>query len=177
MSGAGPGSFWLVPDKGTRAFFRDLIEDLSREYHAPIFTPHVTLYSGEGMDPLKTCREVAALLATVPPLELEVMETATSDAFFRTFVVRLGKNKAVTRLRRRLAGLAEERRSRPFEPHLSLLYQRLTPAARELLPARYPIDVQRIGFDEVWLVTPANPDLGWRDVASWRVRGRFELVG
>ncbi len=176
MSSKVPASLWLIPERDAMGHFRGLIEQLCRDHQAPPFIPHITLYSWPETDPERINSRVAPLLEGVAPLRLKLTGTATSDDFFRCFVARVDPSEALLDLRRRIEGLEKDPRDRSYEPHLSLLYKSLPAVRRDSLPGRYPIGLRRAVFDSVWLATPGNQSEGWRDVASWRIRGRFALT-
>src|SRR6266446_10713817 len=39
-------AYWLIPAEPARSFFQGVINDLGRQYDAPLFEPHVTVHFG-----------------------------------------------------------------------------------------------------------------------------------
>ncbi len=98
-------AFWLRPAAEERDFFVALIERLARDFDAPMFEPHVTLFAGR-MDERRAL-EILHQLPSAPPVPLEVESVAFSSEFTKTLFVQF---RASARSER--AGRGNRRRSR-----------------------------------------------------------------
>ena len=171
-----PIGFWLVPARASHSHFASIIDGLAREFDAPPFEPHVTLYVGEqgAEDDIEAL--LAAVAASMGPITLTARTTGHSDALFKTLFVEFDADERPHILCRTLrAGLARAVDYR-LQPHLSLIYKVLPEALRRGLAARHDFQGRRIVFDEVAAVRPAGADRHWMDIRGWDVWLRAPLA-
>jgi hypothetical protein len=82
--------YWLLPADSQRAWFRAAIERLAKKYDAPVFEPHVTLYSGD--DEEESARALVDHVATRnAPLELSVAGVEHSERLTKTLFVQFAR--------------------------------------------------------------------------------------
>ena len=85
-------SFWLTPEEEDRDFFQGLINQLANQYNAPVFEPHVTIYSGEiysgefGADKSPT-QLIEQATQGIPRFSLTVDQVLYSGQFKKTVFV------------------------------------------------------------------------------------------
>ena len=170
-------ALWLVPAEPVRAELAAIIRRFAKQYDAPIFDPHVTVYGGcfTGADAM--CELLDAVVTNVPPVTLTVTKLDWTAEFFKTLFIAFEHNDE-------LANLSEQMRrglSRPapygLQPHLSLLYKQMpTDQKRRIIADLGPLP-SRIACDETRIVSPANPTAAWRDVSGWRTITTQSLPG
>ena len=113
---------WLVPAAGpVRDQLAATIDRLAAEHHAPRFEPHVTMaglfHSGEQA----AVQALTSLAAGARPFEVRFAAAGYEQAFFRALYLCAEPSPQLTALHEAaLAAWALE--SRPYMPHLSLLY-------------------------------------------------------
>jgi 2'-5' RNA ligase len=159
-------SLWLVPEGDERDRIERLIGELASRLGTPLFTPHVTLLPGlkgrEG-DVVRRAKEMAA---TLEPHALPLGTIEGRSGYFRCLSVRIPETlrllttHAQARLTFRGAGEA------PFEPHLSLVYGRLSPESKESLVAEIsPRLPARLSCTVLEVVRTVGPAADWRSLA------------
>jgi 2'-5' RNA ligase len=161
-------AYWLIPTEPTRGFLEKLIADLVRRYDAPVFEPHVTLYVGSDR------AEVAARILSqaaigYEPIRLEVLDVHHSGQFTKTLFVQLALNAKLQRLSELIRQRSRPSSPYPLNPHISLLYRRMSIAARHKLACSIRLPFSEIVFDSVCAVRCASPTRNRAEVEAWRV--------
>jgi 2'-5' RNA ligase len=164
-------SLWLVPEGDERDLVEGLISDLASQLGAPRFAPHVTLLPGlaeRGGDVVRRAKEMAA---TLEPHALPLGPIEGRSEYFRCLyarvpeTLRLLTTRAQAQLTFRRAGEA------PFEPHLSLVYGRLSPEEKETLIANLtPRLPPRLACTALEVVRTEGPAADWRSLARFELR-------
>jgi 2'-5' RNA ligase len=172
-------AFWLLPGEPSMRAIAQTVDELARRYDAPRFTPHVTLHvdrAAPHADLAGLLDEVAARFA---PFEMRAGPTGHSPQLFKTLFVTLSGGDIVGLAGALAAGM---RRWRPtaaedtepaatyrLEPHLSLLYKKLSDAERETLAARHCRNGEFLYFDRIAAVTPVPGVRDLSRVEDWVV--------
>ena len=161
-------AYWLIPTEPTRSFVEKLIADLARRYDAPVFEPHVTIYVGP--DRSEAGEQIVSQVATdCEPIQLKVLDAQHSGEFTKTLFVQLALNTNLQRLseliRQRLPPWSPYR----LDPHISLLYRRMSLAARRELAHSIRLPFSEVVFDSVCAVRCASPTRNRAEVEAWRV--------
>lgn len=151
-----------------------VIQELAQRFGAPVFAPHVTLYSGplDQRDDLpKVLRDLAQRFA---PMELAVTGLAHSSQFTRTFFMEFASHPALNDLSDAARDAMTQREAYNLRPHLSLLYADLPPDEREKLHCAVP---GAIHFDAITAIISAGDTQSRADVERWDVLSGERLVG
>src|SRR5688572_26849093 len=100
-------AFWLLPAAPDGRLLAQIVARLAAEHGAPAFTPHITLLSGCGREPVtaELCARVLRDVAHTPPMRLSVRGVRHSDDFFETVVLELDELDASRRVRERVRAL------------------------------------------------------------------------
>jgi len=151
---------WLLPAEPARAYFRETIHHLAAKYDAPVFEPHLTLAIGPELT--KAAESTLAGL-TSGPIELRDIGLSFSPTFTRTLFVRFVPSAALLHLRDSLGRDATE----VFDPHLSLLYQKMPEAEQKRLAAEIKVPFSTVTFDRVAAIRCRLPVTTAADVAAW----------
>ena len=151
---------WLLPAEPARAYFQETIQRLAAKYDAPIFEPHLTLAVGPE---LTKAAESALAGLTSGPIELRVIGLSFSPTFTRTLFVRFVPSAALLHLRDSLGRDATE----VFDPHLSLIYQKMPDAEQKRLAAEIQVPFSTVTFDRVAATRCRLPVATAADVAAW----------
>ncbi|MEP0915613.1 hypothetical protein NC981_02195 [Leptolyngbya sp. DQ-M1] len=156
-------SFWLMPIERDHSLYQSLITNLAHRYNAPIFQPHVTLYSGE-------CEHdrVSEFLKSQSSFEirLEIDRIQYSEQFTKTLFIQLVStpelNQLSDEIQRFFGG------SYSLDPHLSLIYAPLSEAEKRSLVEQIQLDDRGICFDRICAIETPTKTQTCEDVEAWR---------
>ena len=164
--------YWLLPAKPERELFREIARILAKEFRAPDFEPHLTLFVA-GKDrppPLKVLRQIR-----VHPIRLGVRGVAFSPKFTKTLYVRFKSSDALRKLVTDLRRATRFPAKPPTDPHASLLYKNISPAAKKELAATIKLPIRSVRFDSIAAVRLTLPVRTGADVAKWKIIARKSL--
>ena len=157
-----------MPTGEIRQRLAGTILDLSREYAAPTFEPHVTLVGGI----VGAAREVTAkmreLARRIPPFTIRLTVADYLDEYFRCLFVRVATTAPImtaNKAAREIFGLEQQP---AFMPHLSLLYGNLPASLKERIIAslgrQFALEFK---VNSLHLYLTKSEPASWRRVASF----------
>ena len=167
-------AYWLIPAEPAHCFFQEAINDLARRYDAPLFEPHVTIHVGANHIDVaeqalsKAARECQSI--TVKTLGID-----HSDEFIKTLFVQFALNTKLQQLNAIVRSAAEDSSDYKLDPHLSLLYKKITPVVRSELADSINVPFSEVVFDTLQAVRCISPMQNRADVEAWRVITRRSL--
>src|SRR5215471_2609975 len=113
---------WLMPAAGpVRDHLAATSDRLAAEHDAPRFEPHVTMAGLFHSGQQAAAHTLTALAAGARPFEIRFAATEYEQAYFRALYLRAEPSPQLTTLHE-AARAAWALESRPYRPHLSLLY-------------------------------------------------------
>jgi 2'-5' RNA ligase len=154
---------WLMPAAGpVRDQLAATIDRLAAEHDAPRFEPHVTMAGLFHSGQQAAVQTLTSLAAGALPLEVRFAATGYEQAYFRALYLRAQPSPQLTALHE-AARAAWALESRPYRPHLSLLYADIAEEQKraiiDALGIQLPLTI-RIATAELWADHPAG-------VRSW----------
>ena len=161
-------AYWLVPAEPARSSFQSLINDLAQRHNAPVFEPHVTVHVGA------SCTSaVDGVLSKVAQgfeqIVLQALEVRGSSEFIKTLFVQFAMNKQLQQLNQSIRARARDFSDYQLNPHLSLLYQRISIQERRVLARSIEIPFSELTFDSLKAVRCISPTRNRADVEAWRI--------
>ncbi|NDB32076.1 MAG: hypothetical protein EB150_01815 [Nitrososphaeria archaeon] len=113
-------SIWLVPKYADAKHLGIIIQKLARQYAAPGFSAHITLFSG-----IKNLNEAksAVRLVCSRPIKAKVVGIGTSGNIWKTLFFQIKKDSTIAKIYKTLDDSLSNRYS--FCPHVSLVYKNL----------------------------------------------------
>ena len=168
-------SYWLVPAAPARDILQERIRALAHMYNAPVFVPHVTIYSGESPlveKPLDIIRTATRALREV---RLQIDRLLYTEHFTKTLFVQFHASEWLRDLTETMRGLSVQPSMYRLDPHLSLLYKDMPEAEKQHLTATLQLPMSEIGFDEVWAISSSGATRTAADVRAWEVVARQRL--
>lgn len=164
--------YWLLPAKPQRELFCEIVRILGKEFRAPNFEPHLTLFSTSKapQSPKRMLRQIRAR-----PIRLTARGGAFSDKFTKTLYVRFKSSPALRKLVADLSRVAKTRASSPKDPHVSLLYKKLPRSVKKDLLSVMRLPFRSVRFDRIAAVRCVLPSRTKADVESWKILAKKPL--
>lgn len=162
-------SFWLIPAREDRAYLQDIIETLAKEYEAPVFTPHVTIYSGEYQPEVSLDSIIEQAIRKVPSFSLNVEQILYTKEFTKTIFVQFHPNLLLSQISETLHNSSTQPSQFTLNPHLSLIYQHLNEVTQKNIIAKLNLAKSEVLFNEVRAILTGKKVQTTADVESWKV--------
>jgi 2'-5' RNA ligase len=122
MEGQDRFSLWFVPEGEAYRRYEALIQGLSERQGAPAFSPHVTLLGGVTGEEKEVSSITEVLAMEIPPFEIHFKEIGCLDEYYRCLFLRAEDTEEIMDAYRKAEDAFRVRHTRPFMPHLSLMY-------------------------------------------------------
>jgi Cyclic phosphodiesterase-like protein len=158
--------YWLIPAKDERELFCDIIRILYKEFHAPNFDPHLTVFSTK--ENRQSDRKILSKIQS-GPVRLSVRTIGFSSQFTKTLFVRFAPSKSLDKLIADLARATKSPAKPVRDPHLSLLYKNIPAATKKALARTIKLPFRKVLFDSIATVRCNSPTKTKRDVDAWRM--------
>ena len=170
-------AYWLIPAEPARRYFQDVINDLAERYAAPEFEPHVTLHVGVDC-PDKVNEALSISARRSKPIALRVLNVSNSSEFIKTLFVTFDRSLQLQRLNQSIRKAAQDSFSTyQLNPHLSLLYKRMSTADRSRLARLIEVPFTEVTFNSLKAVRCISPTKSRADVEAWRSTAETPLCG
>jgi 2'-5' RNA ligase len=164
--------YWLLLAKPQRDLFCEIVRILRKEFRAPNFEPHLTLFvtAKERQESANVLRQISSR-----PIRLTVRNVAYSHKFTKTLFVRFKSTPPLRKLAIDLGRSAKIRTKPPSDPHVSLLYKKLPRRMQKELAAMIKLPFRTVVFDSIAAVRLTLPVRTGSDVERWKVVARKSL--
>jgi 2'-5' RNA ligase len=164
--------YWLLPAKPERDLFCEVVRILRKEFRAPNFEPHLTLFSAskDRESPKKILKQIS-----MRPIRLTTRGVGFSPKFTKTLFVRFKSSDGLRKLVADLGRAAKSRAQAPGDPHVSLLYKKLPRAAKKQLAAVMKLPFHSVVFDSIAAVRLTLPVHTGADVKKWKIIAKKSL--
>jgi 2'-5' RNA ligase len=164
--------YWLMPAKPERDLFCEIVRILRKELHAPDFEPHLTLFvcAKDRQSPKKVLQHLRSR-----PIRLQVGRAAFSAKFTKTLFVRFKSNPALRKLVSHLGRVAKSSAKAPSDPHVSLVYTKISARMKKELAAVIKLPFRSAVFDSIAAVRLTLPVRTGADVSKWKIVAKRSL--
>jgi 2'-5' RNA ligase len=167
-------AYWLIPAEPAHSFFQEAINDLARRYDAPFFEPHVTIHVGANhIDAAEHALSKAA--RECQSITVKALGIGHSEEFIKTLFVQFALNAKLQQLNAIVRSAAEDSSDYKLDPHLSLLYKRISPVVRSELADSINVPFSEVTFNALQAVRCISPTQNRADVEAWRAITRRSL--
>lgn len=166
-------SLWLVPQPGDSIYLQEIINQLAAQYQAPRFSPHVTV-AGRLQVPDQFQAQLSDLASKTPILQLQNQGLDHSSELFRTVYICTSLADQLVALRQRVYALWPENIAKPFMPHISLIYKKLTAPERQAIIQGLSVKETFI-FNTLTVVQPQQQG-DWTAVETWQKLAHWHLA-
>jgi 2'-5' RNA ligase len=161
-------AYWLIPTEPARSYFQSVINDFAERYNAPRFEPHVTVYVG--VDCTDTVDDVLSKAARgCERIALQALDVSGSPEFIKTLFVQFAVTTQLQAFNQSIGTAAKNSSGCELNPHLSLLYKRMSTQDRRLLTNSIEVPFPEVTFDSLKAVRCISPTRSRADVEAWRV--------
>jgi 2'-5' RNA ligase len=161
-------AYWLIPTEPARSCFQSLINELAQRYNAPVFEPHVTVHVGANCNDIVDGM-LSAAAQDCEPIVLEALKVSSSSEFIKTLFVQFALNRQLRQLNQSICNAAQDSSHYQLNPHLSLLYKRMSIQDRRLLAHSIEVPFLAMTFDSLKAVRCISPTRSHADVEAWHV--------
>ncbi len=161
-------AYWLTPAEPTRSFFVSTVGELAARFDAPLFEPHMTIYAArEGED--IPGEVLSRALTDCNPFRLSVRNIRYSDEFTKTVFVQFEPSPPFSELSRAFQQASALHDEYALNPHLSLIYKKMTRSAKTEVAAAVSLPFTEVLFDSAKaVICPARIE-SRQDVEAWRI--------
>lgn len=168
-------SYWLTAAEPDRTHWSEVVRSLATQFDAPLFEPHVTLYSG----PLHSTDQPDEIIRAVAEEFSEIVLNATgighTEQFTKTLFIEFAMNEALAKLSGELKRRSAQPDDYELKPHMSLIYARLAPDIIQRLATELPMPSQ-VRFDTVKAMVSRGPTRSRADVEAWQIVASAKLA-
>lgn len=162
-------SFWLIPSEEDRTFFQEIIDTLAQEYDAPVFTPHVTIYSGECASDESPSEILEQATLGIQSFSLKVDNILYSQEFTKILFVQFHPNSILSQISETIRSSLKTPSDFTLNPHMSLIYQQISEETKKKLSTSISLPKSELFFDEVSAVSTPEKVQKRKDVERWKV--------
>lgn len=167
-------AYWLIPEEPARSLFQDVIDHLARRYNAPIFEPHMTIRVGS--DRVESVKQVIGQAAHFcRRIQAKALKVQQSGEFIKTLFVEFELNRRLQRLNEMIRAAAQDSSDYDLQPHLSLLYKKMSILARRRLARSIAIPISKVVFGSIKAVRCISPTQSRADVEAWQTIAMTKL--
>ena len=157
-------AFWLMPAPEDIPVLQAIIEELANRYDAPIFKPHLTLYSGQ----FEKEETPWANLPSIEPISLPVLGVDATTQYTKTLFLQFPRNERLLALMESLREQCPEPSGYSLDPHLSLLYADLPLSEKQNLAKNLFPPLARVRFTSLSVIEHPEIVATKRDVEAFR---------
>ena len=159
-------AYWLVPEAAAREVFSRQIRELARQFGAPLFEPHVTIFIApeNSRAPLEVLHELGPV-----EIELAIRSIRFSEQFTKTLFVQFERNSTLQQLGDAIWKASGARRRYLIEPHLSLLYAKLPSKTNQRRADSIRLPFREVGFTSICVMRCARPTTRPIEVGQWKL--------
>ena len=164
--------YWLLLAKPQRDLFCAIVRILRKEFRTPNFEPHLTLFvsTKDGQSPKKVLQQIRSR-----PIRLNVRGVAFSPKFTKTLFVRFKPSPALRKLTIDLGRAAKSSAKAPSDPHVSLVYKKISARMKKELAAVIKLPFRTAVFDSIAAVQLTLPVRTDDDVQKWKIVAKKSL--
>ncbi len=126
-------SLWLEPTGDIAYKLQQRINELSKKYDTPVFSPHVTLVGGLTASQTELKALTDTLASSVKPFSLKLSRAGYLNTYYQSLFIYVEQNDGLSHLHSNACSLFDcpDEYKDKYMPHLSLLYGDLTREQKE----------------------------------------------
>lgn len=160
-------SVWMTFSKEDELYLQKIIVALGKEYGAPVFRPHLTIYGGSPSETMQGKEAVIKAIVGIKPFEVYLEKLDFTDDFFKTVFISLFDHPLLSHISWDLKQSLEPASGYSFKPHISLIYKELSTEKKQEIIKKLNIK-ESFTVQKITVSIPGSGKKDWRDIASWQ---------
>lgn len=157
-------SIWVEPTTKDARYLMQIIRKLGKKYDAPMFYPHITVFSGIRSSTAKTAIKNCT---DIKKLTVNTMNVAFSDDLWKTVFINMEKNQKLKQIHNVIKKSIPNSKYE-FDPHISLIYKKLGDSEKQGIIDSLKIK-RKFTFDKITVIA------SYKDVEKWKIIDRVIL--
>jgi hypothetical protein len=159
-------AYWLLPELTSHEVFAQTIAGLARQFGVPRFAPHVTVFIApeNSRSPAEVLRELGAVT-----VDLTIRSIRFSEKFTKTLFVQFERSDPLQEVGDRIWSASGAPERYVIDPHLSLLYAKLSPQTKQELSDQTAFPLREVRLTSMCAIRCASPTTTPKEVEQWKL--------
>lgn len=158
-------SVWLEPAIKDAKYISKMIRQLGRKYDAPLFAPHITVYSNitrytQASRAVNACTDFSKIRVTCTKIRY-------SNYLWKTLYLEIKKDKKLQLINNTLGMNLAVRYK--FAPHISLIYKKLNVNTKKRIIGRLKLKRTYL-FDKITIIRSSKNVSKWKKMKTIRLK-------
>ena len=162
-------SIWLIFSDKDEQSLREQIDDLSQRHSGPKFLPHITLYGSLEIGIKRLAVITDRCFNKTKKFTVYTTGIGQTDNIWKTIFIKIIPDSQLMELYEFLTTELEQFRNYDFNPHVSLIYRKISVEKRKLI-------AQEINFADHYEITGVALVETSGDVNNWRILKRYNFL-
>ena len=124
-------SIWLIPAREDAQYIQVIIDNLSINYQAPVFSPHCTLYSPIDLPKAELKKILERSAKNMKSFYVKNIMISHTEDLWKTIFIELLRSSELEQLQQEVISQFQVEQPYKFSPHISLLYKEIPDKIKE----------------------------------------------
>ena len=124
-------SIWLIPAREDAQYIQVIIDNLSINYQAPVFSPHCTLYSPIDLPKAELKKILEQSAKNMKSFYVKNIMISHTEDLWKTIFIELLRSSELEQLQQEVISQFQVEKPYKFSPHISLLYKEIPDKIKE----------------------------------------------
>jgi len=124
-------SIWLIPAREDAQYIQVIIDNLSINYQAPVFSPHCTLYSPIDLPKAELKKILERSAKNMKSFYVKNIMISHTEDLWKTIFIKLLRSSELEQLQQEVISQFQVEQPYKFSPHISLLYKEIPDKKKE----------------------------------------------
>ena len=124
-------SIWLIPAREDAQYIQVIIDNLSINYQAPVFSPHCTLYSPIDLPKAELKKILERSAKNMKSFYVKNIMISHTENLWKTIFIELLRSSELEQLQQEVISQFQVEKPYKFSPHISLLYKEIPDKIKE----------------------------------------------
>ena len=124
-------SIWLIPAREDAQYIQVIIDNLSINYQAPVFSPHCTLYSPIDLPKAELKKILERSAKNMKSFYVKNIMISHTEDLWKTIFIELLRSSELEQLQQEVISQFQVEQPYKFSPHISLLYKEISDKKKE----------------------------------------------